>query len=285
LIGNHGERVVYKKENAQKIAEVNVVFPVLHGIHGEDGSVQGLMKIGGIPCVGCDLLGSAVCMDKDVSKRLMRDAGIKVADFVTIRKGYNDHVSYEEIAAKLGEELYIKPVNLGSSVGVACVGNAKDFETALEKAFTYDTKVLIEEKIVGREIECAILGNESPKASVIGEIAPTSDFYTFESKYIDKDDAKLSIPAKLSESVSDNARNLAIRVFILLECKGFSRVDMFLTEDEDLIVNEVNTIPGFTNISMYPKLWEYSGIPYRDLLDKLIDLAIKYHGKTSRLLT
>lgn len=278
------EHAIISKESGEVFVHVDVVFPVLHGLHGEDGSMQGLMKLAGLPCVGCDVLGSAVCMDKDVAKRLMRDGGIPVADFVTLRRGYNDRITYQEIANKLGAELYIKPVNLGSSVGVSFVNDEVSFKKGVTEAFRFDTKVLVESKVVGREIECAVLGNETPEASAIGEVAPTSEFYTFDSKYLDKDDAKLSIPADISKEVAERAREQAIAVFRMLECKGFARVDMFLTEDGGLIMNEVNTIPGFTSISMYPKLWEYSGLPYQELLSTLIDLAIENQVKVDLLL-
>lgn len=283
LSQSHGVKTIVDSAG-QVVAEVDVIFPVLHGLYGEDGSVQGLAHLAGLPCVGCGILGSAVCMDKDVAKRLLRDAGIAVADFVTLRQGYNDQLTYGEVKAKLGPELYIKPVNLGSSVGVSFVDNEADYQTAVAEAFRYDMKVIVEEKVTGREIECAVLGNESPVASAIGEIAPTAEFYTFESKYVDKDDAKLSIPAQIPKAVADRARALAVETFVLLECLGFARVDMFLTVDERLIVNEVNTIPGFTSISMYPKLWEYSGLPYTDLLSKLIDLAMDRERATALLL-
>ncbi len=281
---NHGEHSIISKESGSVLAKVDVVFPVLHGVHGEDGSVQGLMKLAGLACVGSDTLGAAVCMDKDVTKRLLRDAGVKVAPFVTLRHGYNHDISYTEITEKLGTELYIKPANLGSSLGISYVDNEADYHLATQKAFRYDKKVLIEQKIIGKEIECAVLGNESPRASVIGEIAPASEFYSFESKYVDEDDAMLTIPADISDNISLCAQELAVKVFVLLECKGFARVDMFATPLGDLILNEVNTIPGFTNISMYPKLWEKSGIPYADLLTRLITLAIERQEDTEALI-
>lgn len=282
LSQSHGVRSIVDGAG-EVVAKVDVIFPVLHGLYGEDGSVQGLAHLAGVPCVGCGILGSAVCMDKDVAKRLLRDAGIAVADFVTLRRGYSDQMSYQEVKARLGAELYIKPVNLGSSVGVSFVDNEADYNKGIEEAFRYDMKVIVEEKVAGREIECAVLGNESPAASAIGEIAPTSEFYTFESKYVDKDDAKLFIPAQIPPAVAERAQQLAVETFVLLECLGFARVDMFMTADERLIVNEVNTIPGFTSISMYPKLWAYSGLPYTDLLSRLIDLAVE-HNEASALL-
>ena len=279
--GDHG---LYYKGTGTKVAAIDVVFPVLHGLHGEDGSVQGLAKMAQLPLVGCGILGSAICMDKDVAKRLLRDSGIAVADFVTVRKGDQHKPTYASVSAQLGSELYIKPVNLGSSVGVSMVDNEQSYREAMNLAFRYDRKVIVEEKIEGREIECAILGNDAPQASVIGEIRPTSEFYTFESKYVDKDDAKLSIPADISADASEKARELAVRAFTLLECRGFARVDMFLTADDQLVVNEINTIPGFTSISMYPKLWQYGGLAYAELLSRLIDLATEHQTQQNALM-
>jgi D-alanine-D-alanine ligase len=224
-------------------------------------------------------------MDKEVTKRLLRDAGIKVADFVTLRKGYNDHLSYEEISAKLGQDLFIKPANLGSSVGVSFVNNKESFDTALANAFKFDPKVVIEEKLFGREVECAVLGhNANPEASAIGEVIPKSSFYTFENKYIDEGGAVCDIPAKLDEETIKRIQALAIDTYRLLECEGMTRVDMFLTPQGELYLNEVNNIPGFTKISMYPKLWEISGLSYTDLLTKLINLAIESNDQRNDLI-
>gem|GEM_PF-150786 len=273
MLSNMSAGVSIMGEDGTTYGSVEVIFPVLHGLHGEDGAIQGFAKLLGLACVGCSILGSAACMDKDVTKRLLRDARLGVAPFVTLRNGSADEYSYSDVVAELGKELFIKPVNLGSSVGVSFVDNEADYKIALENAFNYDAKVIVESKVDGKEIECAVLGNENPKASVIGEVAPTSAFYTFESKYVDKDDASLYIPADISEKDAERARALAVKAFVICECSGFSRVDMFLTADGQLIVNEINTIPGFTSISMYPKLWEYSGLPYKDLITKLIRLA------------
>jgi D-alanine-D-alanine ligase len=271
-------------ESQIPLNKVDVIFPVLHGTYGEDGSVQGLAKLANIPCVGCGILGSAVGMDKDVAKRLLRDAGIKVADFITLRRDYNDELSYEEIAAKLGNELFIKPANLGSSVGVSFAKDKESFDKAIVHAFKYDHKVVVEEKLKGREIECAVLGNRKPLASAIGEVIPKAAFYSFESKYIDADGAALDIPAKLDADTVARVQALAIKTYKLLECEGMSRVDMFLTESGELYINEINTIPGFTKISMYPKLWEISGVPYKELITKLINYAIESHKDNNRLI-
>ncbi|MFM2393189.1 MAG: hypothetical protein RLZZ546_1171, partial [Bacteroidota bacterium] len=271
-------------ENGENFGKIDVIFPVLHGTYGEDGSVQGFAKLANIPCVGCGILGSAIGMDKDVTKRLLRDSGIKVADFVTLRKGYNETLSFDEVSDKLGNELFIKPANLGSSVGVSFVNDKASYDAAVGKALKYDPKVVVEEKLVGREVECAVLGNESPKASAVGEVIPKSSFYTFENKYIDEGGAVLDIPAKLDEETVSRIQALAIETYRLLECEGMTRVDMFLTPKGDLYLNEVNTIPGFTKISMYPKLWEISGLPYTELISSLIEYAIESSVKRNQLI-
>ncbi len=270
-------------EDAKTIEKIDVIFPVLHGPFGEDGSVQGLAKLANIPCVGAGILGSAVGMDKDVMKRLLREAGIPVARFVTLYPGNREKVSYEALAVQLGQTMFVKPANLGSSVGISKVRDKKEFDRALELAFEYDLKVIVEEEIKAREIECAILGNDEPIASVPGEIIPHADFYSYHAKYIDEDGAGLSIPAQLPDYLCKQIQDLAIRTFRILECLGMARIDMFLTQDEKIYVNEINTIPGFTKISMYPKLWEYSGITYSQLVDRLIELAIDDHKRRNKL--
>ena len=280
---NTNEHSMVSLSNRKEIGHIDVIFPVLHGAFGEDGTVQGFAKLANLPCVGCSILGSAVGMDKDVSKRLLRDSGIGIADFITIRKGYNEHITYEEISNKLGNELFIKPANLGSSVGVSHIKNKDEYKKALAYAFEFDPKVVVEEKIVGREIECAVLGNTYPKASAVGEVIPKSSFYSFENKYVDEDGASLEIPAKLDPTTVKRVQELAVQTFRLLECTGMARVDMFLKNDGSLILNEVNTIPGFTKISMYPKLWEISGLPYPELITELINLAIERHNEENAL--
>ncbi|MBN2275345.1 MAG: D-alanine--D-alanine ligase [Bacteroidales bacterium] len=263
--------------------KIDVIFPVLHGPYGEDGTIQGLARLANIPCVGAGILGSAVGMDKDVMKRLLRDAGIPNARFVTLSATNRHKINYDALKSKLGNTLFVKPANLGSSVGISKVKNEKEFDEAVELAFDYDLKVIVEEEIKGREIECAILGSENPEASVPGEIIPNADFYSYHAKYIDAEGATLSIPAQLPEHLVKQIQDLALQTFRVLECQGMARVDIFLTPDNRLFVNEINTIPGFTIISMYPKLWEYSGIAYAELVDRLIQLAVEDHEKRSRL--
>lgn len=269
----------------QPLDKLDVVFPVLHGPFGEDGAMQGLLKVVDIPFAGPSVLGSAVSMDKDVMKRLMRDAGIPNADFVTLYKHQLAKIDYEAIVAKLGSPLFIKPANMGSSVGVNKAGNREEFFTHLETAFQFDVKVVVEKFIKGREIECAVLGNEEPEASIPGEILAHHEFYSYEAKYIDEKGASLKIPAELSEEMIRKVQEVAIKTFQVLCCEGMGRVDMFITGQNEIFVNEINTIPGFTKISMYPKLWEYSGLPYKTLITRLLELAIQRHKRDSDLKT
>lgn len=283
LSQNTNDKKLISTISQETIADIDVIFPILHGTYGEDGSIQGFCKIANIACVGCGILGSSVGMDKDMTKRVLRDADINVAKSITVRKN-TEGIEYSKIIETLGEELFIKPANLGSSVGVGYSDNEDSFFAALNTALEYDHKVLIESKIKGREIECAVLGNHEPEASCVGEIIPKSSFYSYDNKYIDDDGAALSIPAKLTDVQAEKVRELAIKTFSVLECRGMARVDMFLTEEDDLIINEINTIPGFTNISMYPKLWEASGLSQKDLVSRLIELAMQEHDMVNDLL-
>jgi D-alanine-D-alanine ligase len=263
---------------------IDVAFPLLHGPMGEDGTVQGLLKLAGIPFVGSGILGSAVGMDKEVMKRLLRDAGIPIARFRALRAG-EAIPDFAEVVADLGLPLFVKPANMGSSVGVSKVTDEAGYVGAVEEAFAFDLKVIVEEMVAGREIECSVLGNSRPIASGIGEIKANHDFYSYEAKYIDENGAALEIPAQLPPEVVEAARQLAIATFTTLCCEGLGRVDMFLRPDCGLVVNEINTMPGFTRISMYPKLWEAAGIPYTELIDRLITLAINRFEREQRLRT
>ena len=262
---------------------IDVVFPILHGTFGEDGTIQGLLKLADVPFVGPSVLGSAIGMDKDVTKRLLEQADINIAPYVVIRRG--EDYDTEEIVDLLALPLFVKPANLGSSVGISKVSSIDKLQTAIDEAFQYDNKILVESAITGREIECAVLGNENPQASAIGEVIPTRDFYSYEAKYIDESGAKIVIPADVPERIVEKIQDIAVRVVKVLECEGMTRVDVFLTPDEKVIVNEVNTIPGFTSISMYPKMWEQSGLRYTDLITKLIDLAIARYERDKKLKT
>lgn len=267
--------------NPREGKPVDVVFPILHGSFGEDGTVQGLLKLANIPFVGASVLGSAIGMDKDVMKRLLKEAGIPVAKFLVFHQG--DQISFNKVKKSLGLPLFIKPANLGSSVGVRKTTNKKEFEEAIQDAFNYDNKILVEQYIKGREIECSVLGNEDPIASVPGEVIPTHEFYSYEAKYIDENGAILQIPAKLPKSTIKKIQQLAIKAFQILCCDGMARIDFFLTRENKVYVNEINTIPGFTRISMYPKLWEASGISYTQLIDRLIQLALKRYEREQKI--
>lgn len=256
-------------------ANIDVIFPVLHGPYGEDGSVQGLARLANVACVGSGILGSAIGMDKDVAKRLLRADGIPVANFMAVRHGSNSTEAMTAIETKLGYPVFVKPANMGSSVGISKAGNRAELATALELAFAYDVKVLIEETIVGREIECAVLGNTNPRCSVPGEIITQDEFYSYTAKYVDEKATALAIPADVEPATVERLQKIALQAFTTLEANGMARVDMFLTKDQKIYVNEINTIPGFTKISMYPKLWEASGISYTELIDQLITLAIE----------
>jgi len=263
---------------------IDVVFPILHGPFGEDGTVQGFLKLADIPYVGPGVLGSAVGMDKDVMKRLFRDAGIPIGKFITV-KSHERVPSFTDIKNELGTPFFIKPANMGSSVGINKVRDEAEYAASLKDAFLYDTKIIIEEFIPGREIECAVLGNEEPAASLPGEIIPSHDFYSYDAKYLDEKGASLEIPAKLDDATIKRIQDLAIKVFQVLCCEGLSRVDFFFKKDGSLIVNEINTMPGFTKISMYPKMWEASGIGYTELITRLIELAISRFEKERRIKT
>ena len=260
---------------------VDVVFPVLHGPMGEDGTVQGLLRLAHVPFVGPGVLGSAVGMDKDVAKRLLRDAGIPVAPFITVRER-RAAPPWSEASRELGSPVFVKPANMGSSVGVSRADDEAQYAAALDDAFRFDDKVLLEQTVRGREIECAVLGNERPAASVPGEIVPRHRFYSYEAKYLDDEGADLVIPADLDDETTARVRELSVRTFETLCCEGMARVDFFLTEEGELIVNEINTIPGFTRISMYPKLWAASGVSYPELIDRLLSLALERAEREAR---
>ena len=269
---------------------VDVVFPVLHGTLGEDGTVQGLLEVAGMPYVGCGVLGSALGMDKDASKRLAAAAGLPVLPYITVTAPAQAAGAVE----RLGLPLFVKPARLGSSVGISKVKNQADLPRALREAFLYDDKVIIEKGVSAREIECAVLGDpQAPasdkfaaRASEIGEITPNAEFYDYKAKYIDPDGARLLIPAPLSPETKARVQELALLAFRALDGYGMARVDFLLDKKTgNLYFNEVNTIPGFTPASMYPLLWKASGLPTPQLIDRLIELALRRHKKRSRLKT
>jgi D-alanine-D-alanine ligase len=267
---------------------LDVVFPVLHGSYGEDGTVQGLLELAGIPYVGAGVLGSAIGMDKDIQKRLLRDAGLPVVRYAAVERWQwrEEPRRVADRARSLEYPVFVKPNSLGSSVGISKVKSESALGAALEDAFAYDRKVLIEAACVGRELECAVLGNERPKASIPGEIVIKGrhEFYSYESKYVDPHCAEVRIPAALTASQSEHLRELACAAFRALGLRGMARVDFLATPSfSEIYLNEVNTIPGFTAISMYPKLWEASGLPLGRLIDRLIELALEEHRERAAL--
>ncbi|MDR2808913.1 MAG: D-alanine--D-alanine ligase [Spirochaetaceae bacterium] len=263
---------------------IDVMFPILHGPFGEDGTIQGLLKTADIPFVGSGVLGSAVGMDKDLMKRLLRDAGIPIGKFLAIRS-HEAVPAFSQMAALLGLPFFVKPANMGSSVGIKKIHNEYEYQAGITEAFDYDHKIILEEYIKGREIECSVLGNEEPVASVPGEVLCSSEFYSYEAKYLNQGGTVLAIPAHLPLETVERIQAMAIKTFQTLCAEGLSRVDFFLKPDGALLVNEINTMPGFTKNSMYPKLFEASGISYSTLLDQLISLAIRRFEKEKRLKT
>jgi D-alanine-D-alanine ligase len=269
----------------------DVVFPVMHGPLCEDGAIQGLLELADVPYVGCGVLSSAIGMDKEIAKRLVRDAGLPIVPYRAFKQGAYAQAPADceaRIARELGFPCFVKPANMGSSVGVHKVKSAAALREALASSFRYDTKVLVEKAIDAREVEIAVLENPvdggEPLVSVPGEIAPTHEFYSYESKYLDENGAALIIPAKLSPAETKRAQEIGRLAFSTLECEGMARVDMFLDKGTgEFYFNEVNTIPGFTSISMYPKMWEASGVPYGELLTRLIDLAVARHRRKRAL--
>lgn len=260
------------------IKNVDVFFPILHGPNGEDGTVQGLFKLLNKPFVGCGVLASSVGMDKVYSKILFEHEGIPIGDYTTLKRGdwkKSQADSIAKIEEKLQYPFFVKPANMGSSVGISKVHNYDEAIEGIEEAFKYDSKLILEKAINCREVECAVLGNEDPIASILGEIVPSQEFYDYKAKYIDGDQSVLIIPANLDESTTKQIREYAVRAFKCIDGRGLSRVDFFVDKDTGkVLINEINTLPGFTNISMYPKLWEATGISYVELIEKLISLAI-----------
>lgn len=270
--------------DTEKLGGVDVVFPVTHGTFGEDGSLQGMLELMDVAYVGAGVLGSAVGMDKEVMKRLLTQANIPVAKWETAKKWEVSEMFLKMVVAELKYPVFVKPANLGSSVGITKAHDIAELRQAVQTAGQYDTKIIFEENIAGREIEVAVLGNDRPEASIPGEIVTKGhEFYDYEAKYIDEKGASLIIPAKLPKTDIKEAQTMAIRAFRALDCAGMARVDMFLTARGRWVVNEINTLPGFTNISMYPKLWEASGLPYPKLLDRLIDLALERKNQKDAL--
>jgi D-alanine-D-alanine ligase len=256
------------------LGKVDVVFPVLHGPFGEDGTVQGLLELAGIPYVGPGVLASALCMDKDVFKSVLRDRGVSVTESVTLRED-------DPIGHPFDYPVFVKPARLGSSVGISKVHDASELEAAVALARSHDEKVLIEEFVDGLEVECSVLGNLDPISSLPGQIVAHADWYDYSAKY-DEGGMELLVPPPLPEATIERVRDLAVRAFVASECEGMARVDMFVRDGDDVLVNELNTIPGFTSTSVYAKLFEASGISYGELLDRLVQLALERHQRHSR---
>ena len=256
--------------------DIDVVFPVLHGTFGEDGTMQGLLELADLPYVGAGVMASSISMDKEMMKRVCKERLLPVVDYVVLRRGCADVAA---ACANLAFPLFVKPANLGSSVGISKAHDAAELEVAFRTAEQYDRKVIVERGITGRELECSVLGNDSPIASLPCEILPSREFYDYEDKYL-LDMAKTQVPADLPPPVTGELRRLAVECYRAVECEGMARVDFFLeSATGKLFINEINTIPGFTSISMYPKMWEHSGIGFRDLLDRLIALALERHAR------
>jgi D-alanine-D-alanine ligase len=256
--------------------DIDVVFPVLHGTFGEDGTMQGLLELAGLPYVGAGVMASAVSMDKEMMKRVCKERMLPVVEYVTVPR---ECTNILDACRRLPFPMFVKPANLGSSVGISKAHDEKELEAAFALAAQFDRKIIVERGIHGRELECAVLGNEAPLASVPCEILPSREFYDYEDKYL-LDRAETRVPADLPPARSDELRRLAVECYRAVECEGMARVDFLLeSETNRLYINEINTIPGFTSISMYPKMWEHSGIPFAALIDQLIELALDRHRR------
>ena len=272
-----GQPLLRAGEALAALSACDVAFPLIHGTNGEDGTLQGFLELAGVPYAGCGVAASAIGMDKALMKALFREAGIPVARYSVIRSweytlAQNDSMALIDQA--IGYPCFVKPANGGSSVGVTRARSREDMPAAFEAAFAYDDKAIVEQAIVGREVECSVLGNEHPEASIVGEIVPDRDFYDYDSKYSAASTTELYIPAPIPEGAARDIQRTAIRMYQVMGCEGYARVDFFLTPADKIVANEVNTIPGFTSISMYPKLWEASGLGYTDLLSRILDLAL-----------
>lgn len=268
--------------------KVDAVFPLLHGPFGEDGTMQGLLKLAGVPFVGPSVLGSALCMDKDTTKRVLAQSGVPVVPWRTVKDTAPTDTELDAIVAALGFPIFVKPANMGSSVGVTKATSKQELVKAVATAFSFDRSVLLEQFVNAREIECAVLGNSNPKASVLGEITTGEQhqFYSYSAKYFDNQGEKISIPAELPKDLTEQIRSAAVAAFKAVCCEGMARVDFFVCRDSgSYYLNEINTIPGFTNISMYPKLWGAAGINYTELITKLIELAVERYEAESKLRT
>lgn len=289
---NHFEynnKLVLHNADDGRTVSVDLVFPAVHGTYCEDGTLQGLLELAMVPYVGADSIGSSIGIDKDVAKRLLRDGGIPVVPWETIslEEWNRDRPGIlQKIENTFPMPVFVKPARTGSSVGVKKVKNSRELPGAMDFAFQYDGKILVEKGVNAREIECSVLGNGDPKASVLGEVKTRHEFYSYESKYIDPEGAELVIPASLEAAAAEKIRAAAVSGYRVLCCGGMARVDFFLDKDTgNFYLNEINTLPGFTSISMYPKLWAHTGVEYRELIDTLIELALERHSARMKVRT
>ena len=281
-----------KKDGAFSFSEtsqsltLDVIFPVMHGTYGEDGAAQGFLKFIDMPFVGPCVLGSSLCMDKIVTKKVLASEGLPVCASLSFEDWERKDISFDKVKKVLGLPVFVKSARLGSSVGVSKATDESSFNKAVEEGFLYDSKILIEEGLEARELETAILGHGAKvEASCVGEVVTDHDFYSYDAKYVSTDSLRLEIPAKVPEEISEELRGLALRAFRVLDCSGLARCDFFYKSDGSLVINEINTIPGFTDVSMYPKLWAASGLSYPDLIQRLLSLAIEKHRQLSSLKT
>jgi D-alanine-D-alanine ligase len=288
LTGDPRLRRLIPVENGEELGSkgaLDVIFPVLHGTYGEDGSLQGLLEMANVPYVGCGVLGSALGMDKEKMKMVFQAVGLPITDYLVYQRNQWERTPetiMDAIEQRLGYPCFVKPVNLGSSVGVTKAHVRAELEHAIHVAAEYDRKIIIERNINCREVECGVLGNDEPIASVVGEVISSNEFYDYRAKYIDGK-SQVVIPANILQATAEEVRRQAVQAFLALDLSGVARVDFFLeNETNKVYINEVNTLPGFTAFSMYPKLWEASGIPYSQLLDRLIELAIERHEDRQR---
>lgn len=272
----------FESKTGQAIA-VDCVFPVLHGACGEDGTMQGLLQILNVPFVGCDMLSSAVCMDKHVAKQLLRHVGIATLDWIALHRSEAHALSYADVSAQLAPVFFMKTVNSGSSLGVYKVRNEAEYQAALKVIFDLDDNIIIEKAVVARELEISVLGNNTIATTAPGEVIVFADFYTYEAKYFDDQASKVVTPAEVSRALSARLQEIGTKAYRALRCKGMARIDFLVVSDDEVYLNEINTLPGFTNISMYPKNWLATGLSYPELLSRLIDLAFEAHTARAKI--
>ncbi|GHO92338.1 D-alanine--D-alanine ligase A [Reticulibacter mediterranei] len=288
LTGDPNVRRLIPLEGGEQLREngaLDAIFPVMHGTTGEDGALQGLLEMANVPYVGCGVLGSALGMDKEKMKMIFQTIGLPIVDYLVYRRHEwerSPEAVMDAIEQRLGYPIFIKPANLGSSVGINKAHNRAELEHAINVAAEYDRKIVIEKGINCRELECAVLGNDEPIVSIVGEVAASSEFFDYNAKYIDNK-SEITIPAAIPQATAEEIRRQALQAFLALDLSGLARVDFFLEKETGQVyMNEVNTLPGFTQVSMYPMLWEASGIPYSELLDRLIELGIERHADRQR---